>query len=151
MVFLCWAFPWTGHGSGRMAVPGCFLRAVFTNLRLTALIVESASSSPTGRGLCPAGPSAGPSGERQSLPMFTQGLAPPKKTASASFPLSGGGFLPERQEISLDTKTSSTETRTDVDTPRGKTPLWTACVFFFFFLVFLGPHLPHMEVPRLGV
>ena len=24
-------------------------------------------------------------------------------------------------------------------------------VFFFFFLVFLGPHLRHMEVPRLGV
>ena len=23
--------------------------------------------------------------------------------------------------------------------------------FFFFFLVFLGPHLQHMEVPRLGV
>ena len=25
------------------------------------------------------------------------------------------------------------------------------CFFFFFFLVFLGPHLRHMEVPRLGV
>ena len=23
--------------------------------------------------------------------------------------------------------------------------------FFFFFLVFLGPHLRHMEIPRLGV
>ena len=23
--------------------------------------------------------------------------------------------------------------------------------FFFFFFVFLGPHLRHMEVPRLGV
>ena len=23
--------------------------------------------------------------------------------------------------------------------------------FFFFFFVFIGPHLPHMEVPRLGV
>ena len=25
------------------------------------------------------------------------------------------------------------------------------CKFFFFFLVFLGPHLWQMEVPRLGV
>ena len=24
-------------------------------------------------------------------------------------------------------------------------------VFFFFFLFFLGPHLQHMEIPRLGV
>ena len=23
--------------------------------------------------------------------------------------------------------------------------------FFFFFFVFLGPHLPHVEVPRLGI
>ena len=23
--------------------------------------------------------------------------------------------------------------------------------FFFFFLIFLGPHLRHMEVPRVGV
>ena len=26
-----------------------------------------------------------------------------------------------------------------------------ACLLFFFFLVFLGPHAWHMEVPRLGV
>ena len=27
----------------------------------------------------------------------------------------------------------------------------TLFLFFFFFLVFLGPHPQHMEVPRLGV
>ena len=28
---------------------------------------------------------------------------------------------------------------------------WCLFFFFFFFFVFLGPHLRHLEVPRLGV
>ena len=35
--------------------------------------------------------------------------------------------------------------------PRGEIPIFLSFFFFFFFLfVFLGPHLQHMEVPRLG-
>ena len=30
-------------------------------------------------------------------------------------------------------------------------PISSSKRFFFFFLVFLGPHLRHMEVPRLGL
>jgi len=41
--------------------------------------------------------------------------------------------------------------RPDINTDTRYYLLKLTYIFFFFFLVFLGPHLWHMEVPRLGV